>query len=97
MILKNRSILVCSAVTPKRINPPVAGSMQRTCADCSGAVWVSLASLQRVSEKGGFDIICILCASKRPELLSSRPEPPTPGQLREMAEELQRRREGGNA
>lgn len=91
-------MLVCSAVTPQRINPPVAGSMQRTCADCSGAVWVSLASLQRVSESpNGFDIICIGCASKRPELLTVRVILPTAGQLREISEELQRQQEGGNA
>lgn len=87
----DRNLLVCNRVTPQRVNPPLAGALQRTCAFCASAVWVSLGSLATIAERAEpFAICCLECL---PAHLPPGMElmPPSEAQIGEMQRELARR------
>jgi hypothetical protein len=85
--------LVCNRVTLRRSCPPIAGAMQRTCARCEAAVWVSRASLMTIAEGGrSFEIVCLECGLSDPAFKTAKVLPMSEAQRHELNRELEAHR-----
>lgn len=83
----SENIMLCCPVEGSP-HMPLSNAMQRSCADCSCAIWVSMASLQNLIERCGedCDMVCIPCGTARIAKADEPVEfaPPTAGQMEEL-------------